>query len=195
MKNISILIILFILIFSCKQEKALTIKKYEGFIIRSDTTKNYKVITLEKYNSFYSLIDDINRIVCNDSIPEIILTDNDVTKKIIISNFCYSNYGCVLIRQRNVIEIYKDTIYKSGKKKPIDSLFSIMKKDYFNLGIDPNYSVKPSKLIFYLNDLKGLKSYLNKITTYYDKLKINENLNIVISRRLEIMPPPKFHRN
>lgn len=68
-------------------------------------------------------------------------------KRIYLSNPCNHLYGCILIRSRNAIEIFNDTIYKAWELYySLDSLDKVLKKDFENNGKDPFYSDSPDKL-------------------------------------------------
>jgi len=165
----------------------------------------FKILKLEHYSNFKELTSTINRIACTDSIPKIEFVSNDTIKRIRLINFCYEGLSCILIRQRNVIEVHNDSIYKIGKVYPIDSLYYLMNMDYNNNRRTYGFADSPKKLIISIsypnNDMKSLKRTLNQITKNYVKIKMNRYLNVEFRERIELdsiqipPPPPNLSEN
>ncbi len=157
---------------------------------------------MNKFKSFDSLRERIQEIICNDSIPQISVKSERVIKNVYPIDFCEKGFISILFKEKNVIELHNDTLFKAEKAYPLDSLSEIMRKDYSNNGKDPTYSDNPERLIIYIsydtNGLKKLNSILNIVTDSYDKIKTNFNLNIYLNEKITILPPPplpKFDDN
>jgi len=207
-KNIIVTLLIFSLLLanSCfeKDKEPIVIDYPKFHFLDKKKDSIFKIIKLKDYTDFNNLTKEINRIICTDSIPKIEFTLNDTIKRIRLINFCYEGITCILIRQKNVIEIYNDSIFKSGKYYPIDSLLSVMNKDFNNYAKDESYSDSPKKLLIDIsysnNNFNELSKLLNLLTIIYEEIQMNEFLNVRLIERTEIElvdippPPPSLNR-
>lgn len=137
------------------------------------------------FEHWSALVNRMEDIVCNDSIPKITLTLENKIKKIYFSNFCWEHYGCILIRERNVIEIHNNTISKTGKDLyPIDSLECFIKRDVENYGTNPSLCDHPDRLLFSISydddQMECLFELLDNLTEIYARLTNRTDIKIVL---------------
>ena len=114
-----------------------------------------------------------------------------------MGNPCWLNYACLLIKQKNVIEIYNDSVIKMNKFFPIDSLENILYRDFHNNGRKENLLQSPEKLLFQISfdqqSFENLERKLNDLVEKFERISKNRNINIWFNERLteiEIPPPP-----
>jgi hypothetical protein len=154
-------------------------------------------LKLNQFKNWNKLINQTEIISCNDSLPKITLrTDNEI-KTIYLQNPCWKNFGCILIKQRNIIQIHNDTINKYDDFYPLDSLESVLKRDVENNGKNFDLSDSPEKLLIDIsydkNGIENLPKFLLKLTQTYEKITNNTDINIWLSKRFgdfPIPPPP-----
>lgn len=152
-------------------------------------------LRLNSFKNFRELVSRTNKIVCNDSLPKITLTSEKKLKTIYFQNPCWENYGCILIKQKNTIEIHNDTISKAWETYySIDSLENVLRRDIENYGKNPMLADNPKKLLIYLSyDFKGLERLpktLDLIIESYSKITNSTDINIWLQEKHEIPPPP-----
>src|SRR5690606_36207640 len=141
------------------------------------------------------LLNRTEDIVCNDSLPKITIKTDQKIKTIYFHNPCSENYGCILIKQKNVIEIHNDTIFKSWELSyPLDSLENVLLRDIENYGKNPELADNPRKLLIYLSydSLQPDKLYrtLDVLTDVYSEITDSTNINIWLNERNNFIPPP-----
>lgn len=170
------------------------IKKSFGLLNNENDSTSVE-LDLNQLNNWEELIKRTTQIVCNDSIPKISVKNDSSIKHIYFRNICWENFGCVLIKEKNTIEIYNDTINKSNEKfYSLDSLPSVLKRDIENNGQNPNWSDNPEKLLIYIsydNDgVKKLPNTLHLLTEAFEKVTGRKDINIILNERLIFLPPP-----
>lgn len=175
---------------SSKQTKH---KKY-GFFDDFDSKKEVP-IAIGNFSTIIDLDNRMQDIACSDSLPKITFNSEDTIKTIYFSEGCRRNYICILIIEKNIIQVTKDSVFKGSDVLPIKDLFSIMDKDYHNFGNDLMYSDSPDRIginIVYERDEKveELIPLLDKITNAFEALNVNDPLRIYLSEKLMIKPPP-----
>jgi len=188
-------IFIFVLGFiACKEvQKENELKTYGAYLMTVE--KNSEVVlNLSSFKHFENLITHIDYLVCNNSVPQISIQKNNIHKVINLGNICFENYGCVLIKQRNVIEIHNDTIFKQDKPYPLNNLKSIMQRDYLNNGKLDAYCSDPEKFLIqisYDDTFDNLEEVLHVITEAYDNIQPEVSLKIwLVNHVLELIPPP-----
>ncbi len=130
-------------------------------------------LELNRFKNWKDVLDRTESIVCNDSLPKITLRTHKKLKTVYFQNPCSKNFGCILIKQKNVIEIHNDTINKSAEHfYPLDSLESVLKKDIENKGKNPRLSDNPEKLLIYVsyNDKNGFEKLPKNIIQAHSNL-------------------------
>jgi len=152
-------------------------------------------LKLRELNDFRELLNRTEDIVCNDSLPKITIKTDQKIKTIYFHNPCSENYGCILIKQKNVIEIHNDTIFKSWELSyPLDSLENVLLRDIENYGKNPELADNPRKLLIYLSydSLQPDKLYrtLDVLTDVYSEITDSTNINIWLNERNNFIPPP-----
>lgn len=170
------------------------VQKEYGFYTGSE---NQRKVTLDigDYPTFRVLHSRAEKLACNDSIPQIVYNSGDHFKKISLNAICWEKFACVLIPERNIIQVTKDSVFKTADVLPIEDLFAIMDKDYHNYGKDPMYSESPDRIginIIYesMETTEGLLNLLDQITANFDALNLNVPLNISLCEKLAIIAPP-----
>ena len=153
-----------------EKETPIVVKDYGKWEYISDSLS--VELHLENFKSYKELVERTERIKCNDSFPKLILSKGNEMKTIYFQNFCYENYTCVLIKQRNTIQIYKDSVIKNDLFYHMDSLAGILKKDLENYGKELFLCDAPDKLIIYIsydgNGLEKLPRTIDKLTEVYE---------------------------
>jgi len=141
-----------------------------------------KHLDIDDFKTYYDFKKEIEKALCNDSIPQIEMWNENELKTFIPFDYCISDYGCVRIRQGNIIEIMDNHLFENGSIYDLDSLYPLMKRKYLKTGLT-KYDPKPEKIYFqiiYENDEKllKLKKLLTVITKNYDNLEIENSLKI-----------------
>ncbi len=149
----------------------------------------------DRFENWTDLLERTNRIVCNDSIPKITLKSDIETKTIYFHNPCWEDFACILIKQKNTIEIHNDIINKNDERfYPLDSLEGVLKKDYENNGKNPKLSDNPEKLLIYVsydnNEFKNLPETLDKLTQAFELVANNTNIKIWLNKKFFFPTPP-----
>ncbi|MEL0653305.1 hypothetical protein V6246_17930 [Algibacter sp. TI.3.09] len=196
--KISSLIILILGVFSCQNAEKKLIKIIETDFGLFQNENDSIAVELEytEYNNWKDLLERTEQIACNDSLPKITLKNDNVVNRIYLRNPCWENFGCILIKQRNTIQIHNDTISKVDRfYYPLDSLASVLKKDFQNNGKIPSWSRNPEKLLIFLSyDSDNISTFpktLSKIVNAYEKLTDSVVLKIWLNEKLDIPPPPQ----
>jgi hypothetical protein len=195
--KISFLILLILTIIGCKNSE-----KKEKQLVQIDFGKWDKEsdslgveLVYNRFANWKDLLKRTERIACNDSIPKITLKSDNEIKTIYFHNPCWENFACILIKQKNTIEIHNDTINKNYENfYPLDSLESVLKRDIENNGKNPKLSDNPEKLLIYVsydkNGFENLPKTLDKLTQAYERVTNKTDINIWLNEKFDIPPPP-----
>ena len=196
--KISFVILLILTIIGCrnsdKKEKPLV--KIEFGNLDSESDSIGVELKLNKFKNWKDLLERTERIACNDSFPKITLKSDNKIKTIYFRNPCWEDFGCILIRQRNVIELHNDTINKNNENFfPLDSLENVLKRDLENNGKNPKFSDNPEKLLIYIsydnkNGFKNLPYTLNQLTETYNRITNKTDIKIWLNEKIYFVPPP-----
>jgi len=196
--KISFLTLLILTIIGCqnsdKKEEQLVHKEFGKWKTENDSLGVELDINL--FNNWNDLLERTEKIVCNDSLPKITLTTDKELKTIYFRNPCWEDFACILIKQKNVIEIHNDTINKNDENFfPLDSLESVLKRDIENNGKNPKLSDNPEKLLFYVsydnkNEFKKLPTTLNQLTETYNRITKKSDIKIWLKEKIYFIPPP-----
>ena len=176
-----------------KKENLLVQKEFGKW--RKDNDSLSVELNHKKFNNWIELIERAETISCNDSVPKITLKTKKKLKIIYFQNPCWENFGCILLKEKNVIEIHNNKISKNfGELYSLDSLKSVLKRDYENYGKDPSLSDNPKKLLVQIsydkNEFKNFEQTLNKLIKTYEEIAEKTNINIWLIEKLEIPKPP-----
>lgn len=152
-------------------------------------------LKLNEFNNWKKLIERTEQISCNDSLPKITIENDSLIKRIYLRNFCWEGVGCILIRQRNTIEIHNDTINKSYDNfYPMDSLPKVLKRDLENNGKNPKLCDNPDKLLVYIsydkNGIEKLPNTLNRVTHAFEQVTDRKDLKILLYEKIFVPAPP-----
>lgn len=178
---------------SVKKENGLVHKEFGNWDSENDSLG--VELTFSQFKTWNDLVQRTEIIACNDSTPKITLRTDEEIKTIYFRNPCSENFGCILVKQRNTIEIHNDTIKKLGENfYPLDSLENVIKRDYENNGLNPNLCDNPDKLLFYISydSMKSEKllKTLDKLTQSYENITNKRDIKIWLYENLYIPPPP-----
>ncbi len=188
-KGVYLTFIFALIITSCQKKIA---TKDFGKQNRND--RLYVDLDIKKFKSFTKLIERTEEIVCNDSFPKITITKNNIKKFIYLHNPCWRKFACIHIRQRNVIEINNDSVIKQNKRYDIKSLESVLKRDYFNNGINPELSDNPNKLLIKVSidsiKMNELSKTLDLLTDTYESISNKKDIKIWLEQYYTLIPPP-----
>lgn len=141
-----------------------------------------KHLNIDDFKTYYDFKKEIENTLCNDSIPQIEIWNENNLTIIIPFDYCSSSFGCVRINQGEVIAIMNNNIIENQNIYKLDSLYSLMKRKYLKKELK-KYNPRPERIyfqLFYENNEKlfKLKKLLNIITRNYDSLKIEHSLKI-----------------
>ena len=209
MKKNYLLVLLFLLLFSCEErsnEEGSELQVYyypekENF----EPTANKKNIFIESIGTYEDLLNEIDKVACEDSVPVINYSTSKVRFELLPWYECSEKniISCPTFRSR--IFIQNDSILTNYDiRHSIDSLEAILERHLLNKGKDFNYADSPEKAgveIYFEKDVefREIKSLLVKLSEEFNKL--NEKfpdtlyLNILFRdyplKRIPISPPPK----
>lgn len=150
-----------------------------------------------QFNNWVDLVERAGRIVCNDSLPKITLTTDNKNKTIYFRNPCWEDDSYNIIKQKNIIEIHNNKIFKNRENIfPIDSLKSVLKRDIENNGENSMLSENSEKLTVFIsydknNEFKNLSSTLNQLTDTYYGITNNTHIKIWLTDKDYFKPPPQ----
>tara|TARA_B100000949_G_scaffold3886_1_gene3397 strand:- start:4367 stop:4954 length:588 start_codon:yes stop_codon:yes gene_type:complete len=152
-------------------------------------------LDLDNFKDYPELLNRTEEIACQDSLPKIVFRTGDSVKDIYFHNPCWKDYACILLKQRNQIEIHNDTIFKGGDLiYPLDSLKQVLRKNLENFGKNPTLAESPEKLLIHISydSLKPekLRKTLDELTTTYTQITDSTNINIWLKQRIKLLPPP-----
>ncbi len=196
--RIAVVVAVFLSYYNCKNIESQSVPSVEKeFGLLQCQNDSLSVdLNLDEFRSWKALLNRIEDIVCSDSLPKIILKSDNLIKNVYLKNPCITGTGCILIKERNTIEIHNDTISKwyYNQQYALDSLAVLLKKDLENNGKDPRFSDSPEKFLIYISyddhDIEKLPILLDKLTTVFEQLSDKKNLNIWLNQKFDIPPPP-----
>ncbi len=154
-------------------------------------------IKLSEFQNYGILIDRIQEIICNDSIPKIV-----IEKKYLIRNI-YPIVYCEAIsinpKGRHYVSFKKGKAYKDNYSKEIktDSLTRILKKEFAYYQTS-NESNNPNSYVIIIEsnrneNVAGIEQFLTDLTLEFDRLNTELELNIAFWEDVPVMPPlPKM---
>jgi len=131
-KIFNLLLVISMITNSCTKNDSVTTKIYgEG----KDRMKSSSArVDIAAYTDFEKLYDRLEEIACNDSIPSIAIQKRDTVKVIHLLNPCWEDHACILVKERNILKILNDSIFKANKSYSINQMTKVLKKDYNNFG-------------------------------------------------------------
>ncbi|WP_298420515.1 hypothetical protein [uncultured Kordia sp.] len=153
-------------------------------------------LQLDQFKDYDELINRAEMIACHDSIPKVTLQGENELRRVYLRIPCSENTGCILIKQKNVIEIHNDTINKLNEHfYPLDSLANVLRRDLENNGKIPYLCHSPEKLLIFISyDSDGLKKFpntLKRLVNAYESVTDRNDLKIWIRERILIPTPPQ----
>jgi hypothetical protein len=154
-------------------------------------------LDVNNFNNWFDLIKQTEKIVCNDSIPKITITRDSEIKTIYFRNTCLKEDSIRLIKLKNVIEIYNNTISKNNESGiPLDNLENILRKDIENNGENLSLSESSEKLTVCIhyddkNEFKNLPNILNQLTETYYRITNKTDLKILLIDKNYFSLPPR----
>ena len=190
--NIFKYLILVLLLTGCKKDNK-TVKNY-GYLKTEPYNLNVS-LKLSEFNNFGNFVDRIKEIVCNDSIPKIVIQKKRIIKNIYPVENC--NPASYHTERKHYITFRngKPNKFHSNKEIKTDSLDHLLKNElaYYersNKTNDPNvyYVIIESQRN---EGLDGIQEFLMKLTDEFDKLETESNFNILFGNVMPIPPLPQ----
>lgn len=190
-------LIFFLLLVSClKQEKE--IRDYGFPKMEKDSLRTS--IKLSEFQNYGILIDRIQEIICNDSIPRIVIEKKYLTRNIYPIVYCEATN--VNPEGRHYVSFKNGKAYKDNFSKEIktDSLTRILKKEFAYYRIS-NKSNNPDSYVIIIEsnrneNVAGIGQFLTDLTLEYDRLNTELELNIAFWEDAPIvLPLPKMKTN
>jgi hypothetical protein len=172
--NFSKYLIVLILFNSCENQKSKIINygksKNEGI--------NLEVpLKLSSFKNYGLFIERVRKIICNDSIPKIVVKQKNITRNFFINEQCepiiFDPDGKHYVTFKNGKPHEWQTINEINK----DSLYKKLSSDFLYLN-DPKFFlviIESEKK----NNMKGIETFLIELTQEYDNMKTD--LELVIS--------------
>jgi len=154
-------------------------------------------LDVNNFENWLDLINQIEKIVCNDSIPKITLTTDSEIKTIYFRNTCSKEDSFRIIKTKNVISIYNNKISKNIESGiPLDSLENVLRKNIENNGENLELSESPEKLTICIqyddkNDFENLTKTLKQLTETYYRITNKTDLKILLIDKKYFSPPPR----
>ena len=140
-----------------------------GFINEFNKHK-VSIIDLNTYEQFNDLVERIEQLSCQDSIPTLKIQGKQVSKLIAFHNICWEEVGCILVKRRNKLKIINDSI-QIDRKISLDSIDTYLKEHYLNVNDSYLFSEDPRKAmvsIEYENHSMGnLENVIDRICLLY----------------------------
>lgn len=172
--NLSKYLLVFILLVSCEGQKSRTINYGNS----KNESRNLDVpIKLSNFKNYGFLIDRIREITCNDSIPKIVVKQNNIIK-----NF-YINEQCEPIIFDPEGKHY--VTFRNGKPYEFQSNNEIH-SDFFNKKFSLYFLYSKDSKVFLIiieskrkNNLKGIEKFLTELSQEYNNL--NTDLELIIA--------------
>jgi len=184
--------------------KVLIEAKKEDPILKEygDPTKFNKlphaVLNFDEFESFSNLFQRCEKIVCNDSIPKIIIEKDGVLKRIYLVNKCPENSSRFPSKKDAsliYVSVRNDSIYKNRRYYPLDSLGQFIPKKFENSSKKDIENGNSSRLIIVLTnescEQKNLLRKIDYLTDLYESITGKTDVNFILFDRRLIPPPPK----
>ena len=154
-------------------------------------------LNVSSFENWIDLINRIEKIVCNDSIPKITATTNNEIKTIYFRNTCLEEDVIRFIKLKNVIGIHNNKIRKNNESRiPLDNLENVLRKDIENNGKELSLSESSEKLTICIqyddkNEFNNLPNILNQLTDTYYRITNKTDLKILLVDERYFSPPPR----
>jgi hypothetical protein len=150
-----------------------------------------------KFKNWNELIDRVETIACNDSMSKMTLITEREKRTIYFHNPCWMKFACIHVKRSNAIIIHNDKVVKKNDNcYPFDSLESVLKKDITNNGINPSFCESPEKLTIFISfeedSIEKLSHTLENLTSIYEKITNNTDIEIVLVSKDSAPPSPTF---
>ena len=151
-------------------------------------------INVEKYNKYEKLIEEIDSISCTEKIPFVEIETDSTIFNLLAYHICSEEHLIADYKTRNIIGLNNDSILiNKDLEFSIDSLDTILKKQYLNYGKDENFSVSPEKaVLFFYSDLdtdnRIIKERILKIINGYLNIRSKETDSIKLKIAFEFYP-------
>ncbi|GAK97466.1 hypothetical protein JCM19294_2 [Nonlabens tegetincola] len=191
-KFVKYLIIILLLANCGKQETE--IKNY-GFPKNESGSLNVS-LELSEFKNYGNLIDRIREITCNDSIPRIVIKEENIVRNIYPIEHCepmiFDPKG------KHYVSLAKGKFYKDHFSKEIkmDSLAWTLKNDFAYFKVEDKTDVIKSYLMIFESNrnekVDGIENFLTDLIQEYDKLKTELELNISFWEVVPYLPPPEM---
>ena len=182
-------LVLVLLFTSCEEGKK-TIKNY-GYLISE--SKNLNVtLRLSEFKNFGLFTDRISEIICNDSIPKVVVENKNLIKNIYPVDDC--NPAPFNPKSKHYITFRSGTAYRYRSENEIDSLDYILKNNFAYYQTS-NKSENPDVYFAIIESERsektnGIENLLLNLTNEFDELDTKLNLNIAFWNIPPLPPPP-----
>ncbi|WP_298554823.1 hypothetical protein [uncultured Algibacter sp.] len=154
-------------------------------------------LNVNNFENWIDLINRIEKIICNDSIPKITSTTDGKIKTIYFRNTCLKEDSIRFIKLKNAIGIYNNKISKNNESGiSLDNLENVLKKDIENNGKNLDLSESSEKLTICIqyddkNEFNNLPNILNQLTETYYRITNKRDLKILLIDENYFSPPSR----
>lgn len=150
-------------------------------------------LDINNFNNWFDLVNRVEKIACNDSLPKLTLASDKALNTIYFLNTCLEDESMHLIKTKNIIEIHNNKINQNVF--PLDSLESVLRRDIENNGKNPEWSESPEKLIVFIsfdtkNEFDKLPHTLKQLTETYNRITNKTDIKIWLDNKEHFNPPP-----
>ena len=108
-------------------------------------------LELKQYKSYSQLLSKVEEIACSGNTPKLIIPIANEQFAVYLNNICWEYVLCILWKERNIVRIDTDSVYKNFKAYPLSKLKSVLEKDLSNFGVLNNHSENPQKLTVFIS--------------------------------------------
>ncbi|NDV43055.1 hypothetical protein [Flagellimonas sediminis] len=189
-------LIIMLLLANCGKQET-EIKNY-GFPKSESGSLNVS-LKLSEFKNYGKLIDRIREITCNDSIPRIVIKEENIVRNIYPIEHCepmiFDPEG------KHYVSFTKGKFYKDHFSKEIkaDSLDWTLKNDFAYFKVEDETDVIKSYFMIMESNrdekINGIENFLNELTQEYDKLKTELELNISFWEVVPYLPPSEIEND
>ncbi|QHI36309.1 hypothetical protein IMCC3317_16710 [Kordia antarctica] len=164
-----------------RDQKQKVVKKYGNY--QTGKENREVLLTLSSFKQYEMLLNRIDNLTYSDSIPQISIKKENIQKVINLHNSSPESLERILHKQKNIIKIHNDSVYKFSVPYTLDSLKNIMQRNYLNKGKLDRYCSNPEKLLIqisYNDTFDNLEEVLHLVTESYDSIQPKVSLKICL---------------
>jgi len=157
---------------------------------RASVHKATSIIPLDEYSDYSALLSRIRETQLGGDVPVIELHDGQEIVHVWLHNI-HPHTGCVLIKERNVLNILDDKI---RREYDMDKLEWIYEEIYLNKEQLHVYSRNPDEVVVRITydkkEMTRLKEIILRIVRKFEEMKVSNDFSMMIEAPIPPPPPP-----